>query len=461
MTVAKAATTLFLRQERKRYLPAALEASLSALATDPGRVSGAGTTGAETSKAGLALNRAAAQRLLDQGLPQAGDEAYSTVRLGDLLPRLESVPGLARWDGLNSGLSESGPLAGEIRTSLDWLTGFLAQVTDTAGLVALAYAPVQIRSLKSLTSVGNTSNPGSTQDKDTRSAGSHGNAPGNHATTANEIRVTFAVSGSDAAAQGSTQAHHQVAAAAFTLGENQSSQLGLSIEVTDAMLANTFVAIHVQAHASLDLWVSEPAHATAQSLTQIVIRQEAGSRLRLHLGTVGNALARSAVHVELAGIGAQAEILGTAALTGKRQAHRHVHVAHRMPQATSKQLFKTVATDSARSSVDGTIEVAPLAKGTLAGQTLRNLLLSETARVDSKPRLLIRNDDVKCNHGATTGQLDENQLFYLRSRGLSLTQATALLTGAFLHETLDVVSAGTHRSLIESVLPQLLSEVRP
>jgi SUF system FeS cluster assembly, SufBD len=444
--VSRAATTLFLRRERARYLPEALEASLSALATDPSRQPGPGAT-----KSGQALNRAAAQRLLAFGLPQGSDEAYSTVRLNDLMPRLESVPSLPGGHGTLSfgdsaggaspgGTSNTGP--DEKQPSFEWLDDFIAQATDTAGLMALAYAPVQIRSLLS---------PSTEKTAELSQA----LAP----TRSSTLSLTFTHSAQH-------NVDHQVAALALEIGENQTAQLGLTIEVrasqpaSPTLLANTFVAIHIKAEASLDLWVSEPAHEAAQSLTQIVIRQEAGSRLRLHLGTLGNALARTSVHLELAGVSAQAEILGTAALMGKRQAHRHVHVVHRMPQATSKQLFKTVATDTARSSVDGTIEVAPLAKGTAASQTLRNLLLSETARVDSKPRLLIRNDDVKCNHGSTTGQLDDNQRFYLRSRGLTDAEATALLTGAFLHETLDVVPPGPHRAFIESVLPHLLAEVR-
>jgi Fe-S cluster assembly protein SufD len=100
-------------------------------------------------------------------------------------------------------------------------------------------------------------------------------------------------------------------------------------------------------------------------------------------------------------------------------------------------MFKTVAADQARASVDGTIIVALDAQQTNAGQLINNLMLSDEARADAKPRLMIHADDVKCSHGATAGKLDPVQQFYLESRGLPPEQARSLLTVAFVAEALE------------------------
>ena len=120
-----------------------------------------------------------------------------------------------------------------------------------------------------------------------------------------------------------------------------------------------------------------------------------------------------------------------------RQAHQFVVVRHLAPHGTSRQHFKTVAADKAKASVDGTIVVSEGAQLTNANQLINNLMLSDEARADSKPRLLIHADDVKCAHGATAGKLDPDQQFYLESRGLSPAQARTLLTLAFIAEVLE------------------------
>jgi Fe-S cluster assembly protein SufD len=151
----------------------------------------------------------------------------------------------------------------------------------------------------------------------------------------------------------------------------------------------------------------------------------------------GAKLARNAYAVDLRGQGAEVEIDGATVLAGVRQAHHFVQVRHLVPHGTSRQHFKTVAADRSRASVDGTIIVSEGAQLTNANQLINNLMLSDEARADSKPRLLIHADDVKCTHGATAGKLDPDQQFYLESRGLSAPQARTLLTLAFIAEVLE------------------------
>src|SRR5947208_16130774 len=108
-----------------------------------------------------------------------------------------------------------------------------------------------------------------------------------------------------------------------------------------------------------------------------------------------------------------------------------------MPRCDSLELFKGILDDKSRGIFDGTIIVRPNAQKTNSRQVNRNLLLSETAIIDSKPTLEIHNDDVKCSHGPTIRQLDEEALFYLRSRGLSEPDARTMLIYAFASEIVD------------------------
>jgi SUF system FeS cluster assembly, SufBD len=411
---------LFLRKERAVVLPDGLAEFLQ------GVLQGSDAT---------SLRHVAASRLLALGLPHPGDEAFSTVRWADILPKVDLAKN-PRLRALSLDKSKTWLIDESVSQGTSVLAKSLSQVIDTSGLLPLAYAP----NLPTLTPAPS--------DAKAEATGA--------VVTAGECTLTHTFSGETQSSQ------HSLAACRIALPKSSQAQLGIQLreesssQTSIGHLASTTLLVELAADAQLDLWISDFQSETLFALTQIVVHQAEGSRLKLHLGSTGTALSRTAVRIELAGPNAQAEILGTAALSRNRQSHRYLHVIHQAPGAQSKQLFKTVAADTSRSSVDGTIEVAPMAKGTVASQTLRNLLLGETARVDSKPRLLIRNDDVKCNHGSTTGQLDDAQRFYLRSRGLSDAEAVALLTGAFLLETLDAVPRGSHREPIETILSSLL-----
>ncbi len=172
---------------------------------------------------------------------------------------------------------------------------------------------------------------------------------------------------------------------------------------------------------------------------------ERNSRLFTVSAQTGSRLTRNSFAVDLLGQGADAEINCAAVLTGKNQSHQFARIRHLVPHCTSRQHFKSVAADEAKSSVDGTIFVAKDAQGTNAHQLINNLMLSDEARTDSKPQLMIYADDVKCAHGATTGKLDSAQRFYLLSRGLRPDQALNLMTVAFIAEILEKADGGNQK----------------
>jgi Fe-S cluster assembly protein SufD len=135
--------------------------------------------------------------------------------------------------------------------------------------------------------------------------------------------------------------------------------------------------------------------------------------------------------------GAECAVDGLALIEGNQLADTHSFVDHAQPHSTSRQLHKCIADGSARAVFNGRVMVRPGAQHTDSQQSSRNLLLSGRAQVDTQPQLEIFADDVKCTHGATIGQLDAEEVFYLQSRGLSESAARKLLTYAFGAEILE------------------------
>jgi Fe-S cluster assembly protein SufD len=153
-------------------------------------------------------------------------------------------------------------------------------------------------------------------------------------------------------------------------------------------------------------------------LGTLAVRLERDARLESHNLSVGGRIARLDLDVDLAGQGAHAGLNGLYVVRERQHADSHVRVDHAVPRCTSDLLYRGVLAGKSRAVFNGKVIVHPGAAGTDARQSNSNLLLSPEAEVDTKPELEIYADDVKCAHGATTGQLDANALFYLRSRGV-------------------------------------------
>ena len=162
--------------------------------------------------------------------------------------------------------------------------------------------------------------------------------------------------------------------------------------------------------------------------------------------SLGARLSRYDLTVALDGEGAAAQIDGLALISQRQLADTHTTIDHTKPNCRSVQLHKTIVADAAHAVFNGKIHVRPGAQLTDSAQQSRNLLLSDRARVDTKPQLEIFADDVKCAHGATVGQLDSEQLFYLRSRGLPDRMARNLLTYAFGASVIERIPV---RSVVE------------
>jgi Fe-S cluster assembly protein SufD len=172
----------------------------------------------------------------------------------------------------------------------------------------------------------------------------------------------------------------------------------------------------------------------------------------------GDGFARQDFHIQLSGEEAEADLQGVALMAQKDQMHTHVLIEHKAENTRSNQKFKHVVAGEARCSFEGKIHVHPQAQQTEAYQLCNTLLLSEAARAYSKPNLEIFADDVKASHGATVGQVDEETLFYLTSRGISANVAKQLIIEGFLKEIL-LEMKGIHLSetWLADVIKNLLS----
>ncbi len=179
------------------------------------------------------------------------------------------------------------------------------------------------------------------------------------------------------------------------------------------------------------------------------------SRYRSISVAFGARISRYDLNALLAAEGAECSVDGLALISGRQLADTHTCIDHATPDGTSRQLHKCIIDGSAHGVFNGKIMVRPGAQRTDSSQSSRNLLLSGRAHIDTKPQLEIFADDVKCAHGATVGQLDNEELFYLKSRGLSGAAARNLLTYAFGAEIIDRIPVTSLKHQLErAVLEQ-------
>ncbi|MSP05767.1 MAG: Fe-S cluster assembly protein SufD [Acetobacteraceae bacterium] len=167
---------------------------------------------------------------------------------------------------------------------------------------------------------------------------------------------------------------------------------------------------------------------------------------------IGARLSRTELHASLAGAHATAHLNAAQILTGVQHADFTTIVSHDAPHGASRQTVKNALAGRSRGVFQGKIHVARGAQKTDGYQMNQALLLSPDAEIDSKPQLEIYADDVKCSHGATIGELDADQLFYLRSRGVPESQARGMLVRAFLSDAIDMVANGASRAVLETAV---------
>lgn len=217
-------------------------------------------------------------------------------------------------------------------------------------------------------------------------------------------------------------------------------------------VTNASTTIRVGRHTEVDHCRVQTESTAATHVGHTRIEQEEGSRLRMTSVTIGGDIARNAIDVHLHGPDAQTELVGVNVTTGRQRHDTVVTVDHAASRCASTQRFTGVIDDHGRGSFSGEIIVRPGTVATDAHQSNRNLVLSPNAEADTRPWLQILADDVRCTHGATVGRLDDDALFYLRSRGIPLDEARTMLIGAFIRDVTDAIPHPSLRTHVAAII---------
>lgn len=222
----------------------------------------------------------------------------------------------------------------------------------------------------------------------------------------------------------------------------------VSSVVTELVLGDKASFDHVKAQAD---------GADAVHLANLHAKLGAEAKFNSFSATFGARVSRQQAFIEYAGEHTDANVSGVYLLAGKQHGDSTLVVDHAVPNCTSREMFKLVLDDQARGIFQGKVSVRPHAQKTDGKQMAQALLLSADAEFDSKPELEIFADDVICGHGATAGELDEDLLFYLRSRGIPKDQAMALLIAAFVGEAVEEVSSEAVRDALNEMATNWLT----
>ncbi|MBR1549369.1 MAG: Fe-S cluster assembly protein SufD [Bacteroidales bacterium] len=214
--------------------------------------------------------------------------------------------------------------------------------------------------------------------------------------------------------------------------------------------------IDIEEGASLELYRLQDLHTPQQALTETHITMRRNARLRMCTVTLGGNHVRNNVIVRMLDEGCELTADGLYLIDREQQCDNYIFVEHAKPHCTSHTLYKGIIDDSARARFNGHVLVQDGAVKTEAFQTNRNILLTDKAHVDTRPFLEIYNDDVKCSHGSTIGQLDEQALFYLQTRGISARTAMTMLSYAFCDEVIRGIGIERLRDTVGDMVKKRL-----
>lgn len=221
-------------------------------------------------------------------------------------------------------------------------------------------------------------------------------------------------------------------------------------------IINNLTELELGEDAIIDFYGIQNQHNKTANLTGLYVRQQRNSHLVTNAISLHGGIIRNNLNVMLDGAHAEARIYGLAYTDKNQHVDNYTFIEHRQPDCHSNQLYKNILDDSSTGGFTGRIHVAPYATKTEAYQRNNNVLLTNSAKMNTKPQLVIDNDDVKCSHGATVGRIDEEALFYLQSRGINEREARLMLMSAFAHEVLTEIKADQLRDMINDLMNKRL-----
>ncbi len=222
-------------------------------------------------------------------------------------------------------------------------------------------------------------------------------------------------------------------------------------------LSNSVTEIFVGENTQLDYYTVQNQHNNSASLNSVFVQQEKNSNVTSHTVSLHGGMIRNNLKVILDGENAETNLFGMAFLDKKQHVDNFTQIIHGKPHCQSNQLYKNVLDEESSGAFSGRIHVVRDAQKTNAFQRNNNLLLTDKAKMQTKPQLIIDADDVKCSHGATVGQIDEEALFYLRARGISEDKARLMMMNAFAHEVVEQIKIEALRERIDDLIAKRLS----
>ena len=225
-----------------------------------------------------------------------------------------------------------------------------------------------------------------------------------------------------------------------------------------ATFGNTVAEIYVGRHANVDHYRLQLEGNEASQVCTTRVRQNDSSQFSTFTATLGGKLVRNNLHVLPDGEHCETHLHGLFVGRGERHIDNHTFVDHARPNCESNELYKGILDERSTGVFNGKVFVRRDAQKTNAYQSNKSVVLSDTARMFAKPELEIYADDVKCSHGATTGQLDEEAMFYLQSRGISFERARAILLRAFAGDVLKLISPNAVREYLDTLITERISE---
>ena len=229
---------------------------------------------------------------------------------------------------------------------------------------------------------------------------------------------------------------------------------------SDAYFTNAVTEIVVKENAEIDHCKLQRESESSYHMATVRAQVGRNSRFMTHALSFGGALVRNDTHAVLAGEGIECAMNGLYLARGHQHVDNHTVIEHAKPHCSSRELFKGILGGRAKAVFNGRIQVHPQAQKTDAKQTNRCILLSDDAQINTNPQLEIYADDVKCTHGASVGRLDEDAVFYLRSRGIDDAAARRMLVFAFANEVLEELKIGPVRERLAADLDRWLSSAR-
>lgn len=250
----------------------------------------------------------------------------------------------------------------------------------------------------------------------------------------------------------------------FILGKNSEAKIIFCDHTLDAnnYLNNNLIECFVGEDSRLGFFHTQNINSKSVNITSIFAEQQLRSKLDTNTIVLNGGLIRNNISIALNGEYSEANINGLSLLNGKQHVDNFVTVDHNVPNCSSNQLFKNVVDDEACGVFSGRIHVHSNAQKTSAYQRNNNVLMSDKARMFTKPQLVIDADDVRCSHGATVGRINEDALFYLRSRGIPEKESRLMLMFAFGSEVFENISVEALKDrLADLINRRLRGELNP